>query len=74
MVLIFEGVVNIKVKISSQLFVPPDADTNHQSKAIAKANVEKTSKEIVISCCFAKNNLDRGKSTKNAENIVSLRV
>ena len=50
------------IVILTKLLSSPDADANHQGKAKAEANVEETSKEIIVSCCLPKNHLDGSNS------------
>ena len=37
----------------------PDANTNHQGKTVAKADVEKPPEKVIVSCRLSEDNLSR---------------
>ena len=37
----------------------PDANTNHQGKTVAKADVEKPPEKVIVSCRLSEDNLSK---------------
>ena len=49
----------ILIAPAMQIKTTPDANTNHQGKTVAKADVEKPPEKVIVSCRLSEDNLSR---------------